>query len=193
MQPKPSYQVQAATRKEKRTKVGFIILVIILATYHYFQIPYRPYQFSFCLCNNDSEPNCSNRQSVQVKVKKSKAFNVSLIVKDQLNHSIPANTSSFPFSHDGSTCFSEGWHTRSLRVVRKCTNLTFNVFYRNDSDQSDGACVMEVQNLPQTYVSLTALVQLALNLLRGKCNVNVFATQKYPLTSLSVMKLLSHS
>ena len=92
-----------------------------------------------CFCNRESEPDCSY-QPPPIKVKKGKAFNVSLVAVDQVNHSVDANITSSLSSQDGG--FSEGQQTQSLG--RNCTNITFNVFSPHDSETitlfADGPC-----------------------------------------------------
>ena len=92
-----------------------------------------------CFCNRESEPDCSY-QPLPIKVRKGKAFNVSLVAVDQVNHSVDANITSSLSSQDGG--FSEGQQTQSLG--RNCTNITFNVFSPHDSETitlfADGPC-----------------------------------------------------
>ena len=81
-----------------------------------------------CFCNSKQEPNCSY-QPPTIRVQKGKAFNVSLVAVDQVNHTLNADISSVLSSPLGG--FGEDQQTQS--VERNCTNLTFNVFSPHDS------------------------------------------------------------
>ena len=81
-----------------------------------------------CFCNSEHEPDCSY-QPPTIRVQKGKAFNVSLVAVDQVNHTVYANISSVLSSPLGG--FGEDQQTQS--VERNCTNLTFNVFSPQDS------------------------------------------------------------
>ena len=92
-----------------------------------------------CFCNSEHEPDCSYQPPV-IRVQKGKAFNVSLVAVDQVNHTVDANiTISFSSSDGG---FDEGQQIQS--VVRNCTNLTFNVFSPREDEKlnlsPDGPC-----------------------------------------------------
>ena len=80
-------------------------------------------------CNSEHEPDCSY-QPPNIRIQKGKAFNVSLVAVDQVNHTVHANLSSFLFSPHGG--FGEGQQTQN--VEKYCTNLTFNVFSPHDSE-----------------------------------------------------------
>ncbi len=82
-----------------------------------------------CFCDSNNEPDCSY-QPPAIKVKKGEAFNVPLVVVDQLNHPVDANVISSLTSKYG--VFSEGQQTQS--VDRSCRNLTFNVFSPHNSE-----------------------------------------------------------
>ena len=84
-----------------------------------------------CFCNSEHEPHCSY-QPPTITVQKGRAFNVSLVAVDQVNHTVDANVSSFLSSSQCHGGFGEGEQTQS--VERKCTNLTFNVFSPHDSE-----------------------------------------------------------
>ena len=92
-----------------------------------------------CFCNSEHEPDCSYQPPV-IRVQKGKAFNVSLVAVDQVNHTVDANITVSLSSSDGG--FDEGQQIQS--VVRNCTNLTFNVFSPHDFETlnlySDGPC-----------------------------------------------------
>ena len=92
-----------------------------------------------CFCNSEHEPDCSYQPPV-IRVQKGKAFNVSLVAEDQVNHTVDANITVSLSSSDGG--FDEGQQIQS--VVRNCTNLTFNVFSPHDFETlnlySDGPC-----------------------------------------------------
>ena len=92
-----------------------------------------------CFCNREHEPDCSY-QPPTIRVQKGKAFNVSLVAVDQVNHTVDANITVSLSSSDGG--FDEGQQIQS--VVRNCTNLTFNVFSPHDFETlnlySDGPC-----------------------------------------------------
>ena len=76
-----------------------------------------------CFCNSKHEPDCSYQPPV-VRVQKGKAFNVSLVAVDQVNHTVDANITVSLSSSDGGV--DEGQQIQS--VVGNCTNLTFNAF-----------------------------------------------------------------
>jgi predicted outer membrane repeat protein len=82
-----------------------------------------------CFCDSDNEPDCSY-QPPAIKGKKGEAFNVPLVVVDQLNHPVDANVIGSLTSKYG--VFSEGQQTQS--VDRSCRNLTFNVFSPHNSE-----------------------------------------------------------
>ena len=92
-----------------------------------------------CFCNSEHEPDCSYQHPV-IRVQKGKAFNVSLVAYDQVNHTVDANIIISLSSSDGG--FVECQQFQS--VVRHCTNLTYNVFSPYDSETlnlySDGPC-----------------------------------------------------
>ena len=92
-----------------------------------------------CFCNSEHEPDCSYQHPV-IRVQKGKAFNVSLVAVDQVNHTVDANITVSLSSSDGG--FDEGQQIQS--VVRNCNNLTFNVFSPHDFETlnlySDGPC-----------------------------------------------------
>ena len=92
-----------------------------------------------CFCNSEHEPDCSYQPPV-IRVQKGKAFNVSLVAVDQVNHTVDANITVSLSSSDGG--FDEGQQIQS--VVRNCTNLTFNVFSPHDFEKlnlsPDGPC-----------------------------------------------------
>ena len=92
-----------------------------------------------CFCNSEHEPDCSYQPPV-IRVQKGKAFNVSLVAVDQVNHTVDANITVSLSSSDGG--FDEGQQIQS--VVRNCSNLTFNVFSPHDFETlnlySDGPC-----------------------------------------------------
>ena len=92
-----------------------------------------------CFCNSEHEPDCSYQPPV-IRVQKGKAFNVSLVAVDQVNHTVDANMTVSLSSSDGG--FDEGQQIQS--VVRNCTNLTFNVFSPHNVETlnlySDGPC-----------------------------------------------------
>ena len=92
-----------------------------------------------CYCNSEHEPDC-NYQPPTIRVQKGKAFNVSLVAVDQVNHTVDANVTISLSSSDGG--FDEGQQIQS--VVRNCNNLTFNVFSPHDFETlniySDGPC-----------------------------------------------------
>ena len=92
-----------------------------------------------CFCNSEHEPDCSYQPPV-IRVQKGKAFNVSLVAVDQVNHTVDANITISLSSSDGG--FDEGQQIQS--VVRNCSNLTFNVFSPHDFETlnlySDGPC-----------------------------------------------------
>ena len=92
-----------------------------------------------CFCNSEHEPDCSYKHPV-IRVQKGKAFNVSLVAVDQVNHTVDANITVSLSSSDGG--FDEGQQIQS--VVRNCTNLTFNVFSPHNVETlnlySDGPC-----------------------------------------------------
>ena len=81
-----------------------------------------------CFCNSEHEPDCSY-QPPTIRVQKGKAFNVSLVAVDQVEHTLNADISSVLSSPLGG--FGEDQQTQS--VERNCTNLTFNVFSPQDS------------------------------------------------------------
>ena len=92
-----------------------------------------------CFCNSEHEPDCSYQPPV-IRVQKGKAFNVSLVAVDQVNHTVDANITVSLSSSDGG--FDEGQQIQS--VVRNCTNLTFNVFSPHNFEKlnlsPDGPC-----------------------------------------------------
>ena len=92
-----------------------------------------------CFCNSEHEPDCSYQPPV-IRVQKGKAFNVSLVAVDQVNHTVDANITVSLSSSDGG--FDEGQQIQS--VVRNCTNLTFNVFSPREDEKlnlsPDGPC-----------------------------------------------------
>ena len=92
-----------------------------------------------CFCNSEHEPDCSYQPPV-IRVQKGKAFNVSLVAVDQVNHTVDANITVFFSSSDGG--FDEGQQNQN--VVRNCNNLTFNTFSPHDFETfniySDGPC-----------------------------------------------------
>ena len=92
-----------------------------------------------CFCNSEHEPDCSYQPPV-IRVQKGKAFNVSLVAVDQVNHTVDANITVSLSSSDGG--FDEGQQIQS--VVRSCNNLTFNVFSPREDEKlnlsPDGPC-----------------------------------------------------
>ena len=92
-----------------------------------------------CFCNSEHEPDCSYQPPV-IRVQKGKAFNVSLVAVDQVNHTVDANITVSLSSSDGG--FDEGQQIQS--VVRNCTILTFNVFSPREEEKlnlsPDGPC-----------------------------------------------------
>ena len=82
-----------------------------------------------CFCNSEHEPDCSY-QPPTIRVQKGKAFNVSLVVVDQVNHAVDTNITTSLSSSDGG--FGEGQQTHS--VESNCTNLTYNVFSPHKSE-----------------------------------------------------------
>ena len=92
-----------------------------------------------CFCNSEHEPDCSYQPPV-IRVQKGKAFNVSLVAVDQVNHTVNANITVSLSSSDGG--FDESQQIQS--VVRNCTNLTFNVFSPHNFEtlniSPDGPC-----------------------------------------------------
>ena len=92
-----------------------------------------------CYCNSEHEPDC-NYQPPTIRVQKGKAFNVSLVAVDQVDHTVDANITVSLSSSDGG--FDEGQQIQS--VVRNCTNLTFNVFSPRNNEKlnlsPDGPC-----------------------------------------------------
>ena len=92
-----------------------------------------------CFCNSEHEPDCSY-QLPTITVKKGEAFNVSVVVVDQVNNTVNANiTTSISSSEDG---FGEGQQTQS--VGRNCTDLTYNGFSPHNNETinlfADGLC-----------------------------------------------------
>ena len=82
-----------------------------------------------CFCNSEHEPDC-NYQPPTIRVQKGKAFNVSLVAVDQVNHTIDANiTVSLSFSERR---YGEGQQTQSVETI--CTNLTFIMFSPHDKE-----------------------------------------------------------
>ena len=113
-----------------------------------------------CFCNNHNEPDCSY-QPPPIKVKKGKAFTVSLVAVDQVNHSVDASIISSLFPHDGG--FGEGQQIQS--VERNCTDLTFNVFSPHDSETMDlyavgpcGSYTPSIQHLDIQFINCTCPV-----------------------------------
>ena len=104
-----------------------------------------------CFCNNEHEPVCSSTPPV-IRVQKGKAFNVSLVAVDQVNHTVDANITVSLSSSDGG--FDEGQQIQS--VVRNCNNLTFNVFSPHGFETlnlySDGPC--ESATLSTSHVTI---------------------------------------
>ena len=92
-----------------------------------------------CFCNSEHEPDCSY-QPPTIRVQKGKAFNVSLVAFDQVNHTTDANITISLSSSEGG--FGEGQQIQSVET--KCTNLTFNVFSPHDNETinlyPDGPC-----------------------------------------------------
>ena len=82
-----------------------------------------------CFCNSEHEPDCSY-QPPTIRVQKGKAFNVSLVAVDQVNHAVDTNITTSLSSSDGG--FGEGQQTQS--VESNCTNLTYNVFSPHNSE-----------------------------------------------------------
>ena len=113
-----------------------------------------------CLCDSESEPNCSYQPSI-FKVKKGEAFTVPLVAVDQVNYSVDANIISSLSSQDGG--FSEGQQTQS--VERTCSNVTFNVFSPHDSETinlfADGPCgrsTLSIRHLKIHFTNCTCPV-----------------------------------
>ena len=71
-----------------------------------------------CFCNSEHEPDCSYQPPV-IRVQKGKAFNVSLVAVDQVNHTVDANITVSLSSSDGG--FDEGQQIQS--VVRNCNDF----------------------------------------------------------------------
>ena len=91
-----------------------------------------------CLCIDD-EHNCTHQRHIEVK--KGESFNVSLASIDQINRPVSGLIhASFTFAR---SAVASGQATREIPA--KCTNLTFNVFSPNSSEQLtlyalDGPC-----------------------------------------------------
>ena len=92
-----------------------------------------------CFCNSQYEQDCSY-QPPTIRVRKGKAFNVSLVAVDQVNHTIDANITISLSSSEGR--LGEDQQTQSVETV--CTNLTFSVFSPQDKETinlyPDGPC-----------------------------------------------------
>ena len=113
-----------------------------------------------CFCNSEHEPDCIY-QPPDIRVQKGKAFNVSLVAVDQVNHTVDANITVSLSSSDGG--FDEGQQIQS--VVRNCTNLTFNVFSPLDFETlnlySDGPCgsaTLSTSNVTIQFIECTCPV-----------------------------------
>ena len=94
---------------------------------------------SVCFCTNEGQPNCSY-QPPSIKVRKGHTFTISLTAVDQVGHSVEANiTSSLTSSYGG---LGEGQHYQP--VGKNCTNLKFNVFSPQESENilffAEGPC-----------------------------------------------------
>ena len=113
-----------------------------------------------CFCNSEHEPDCSYQPPV-IRVQKGKAFNVSLVAVDQVNHTVDANiTVSLSSSNGG---FDESQQIQS--VVRNCTNLTFNVFSPREVEKlhlsPDGPCgsaTLSTSNVTIQFIECTCPV-----------------------------------
>ena len=104
-----------------------------------------------CFCNSQYEQDCSY-QPPTIRVRKGKAFNVSLVAVDQVNHTIDANITISLSSFEGG--FAEGQQTQSVKT--KCTNLTFNVFSQHDKETinlyPDGPCESAILSMSHVDV-----------------------------------------
>ena len=127
-----------------------------------------------CFCNSEHEPDCSYQPPVTI-VQKGKAFNVSLVAVDQVNHTVDANITVSLSSSDGG--FDEGQQIQS--IVRNCTNLTFNVFSPHNFETlnlyTDGPCgsaTLSTSNVIIQFIECTCPVgfePLSNNQLSTKC------------------------
>ena len=113
-----------------------------------------------CFCNSEHEPDCSYKPSA-IRVQKGKAFNVSLVAVDQVNHAVDANITVSLSSFDGG--FDEGQQIQS--VVRNCNNLTFNVFSPREDEKlnlsPDGPCgstTLSTSNVTIEFIECTCPV-----------------------------------
>ena len=113
-----------------------------------------------CFCNSEHEPDFSYQPPV-IRVQKGKAFNVSLVAVDQVNHTVDANITASLFSFDGG--FDESQQIQS--VVRNCTNLTFNVFSPREDEKlnlsPDGPCgsaTLSTSNVTIEFIECTCPV-----------------------------------
>ena len=113
-----------------------------------------------CFCNSEHEPDCSYQPPV-IKVQKGKAFNVSLVAVDQVNHTVDAIITISLSSSDGG--FDECQQIQS--VVRNYTNLTFSVFSPLDVEKlnfsPDGPCgsaTLSASNVTIQFLNCTCPV-----------------------------------
>ena len=104
-----------------------------------------------CFCNSEHEQDCSY-QPPTIRVQKGKAFNVTLVAFDQVNHTIDANITVSLSSFEGG--FGEGQQTQSVETI--CTNLTFNVFSQHDKETitlyPDGPCESAILSMSHVDV-----------------------------------------
>ena len=104
-----------------------------------------------CFCNSEHKPDCSY-QPPTIRVQKGKAFNVTLVAVDQVNHTLEANITISLSSSEGG--FGEDQQTQSVETI--CTNLTFNVFSPQDTETinlyPDGPCDSAILSTSQVDV-----------------------------------------
>ena len=82
-----------------------------------------------CFCKSESEPDCSYQLPPTFKVKKGEAFTMPLVAVDQVNHSVDANIS-VHYLHKMVALVKDS----KLKVYRKTSNITFNVFSSHSSE-----------------------------------------------------------
>ena len=115
-----------------------------------------------CFCNSDHEPDCSSTPPV-IRVQKGKAFNVSLVAVDHVNHTVDANVTVFLSSSDSG--LGEGQQIKIVERNNSCTNLTFNVFSPHDFETinlyPDGPCrsaALSTSNVTIQFLNCTCPV-----------------------------------
>ena len=115
-----------------------------------------------CFCNSNHEPDCSYQPPV-IRVQKGKAFNVSLVAVDHVNHTVDANVTVSLCSCDGG--LGEGQQIKIVERNNSCTNLTFNVFSPHDFETlnlyPDGPCgsaTLSTSNVTIQFINCTCPV-----------------------------------